>query len=419
MQRCSHDIVILLQDRVYESHATLYVTSAMGDDAQSAYQGSLASQQRVGSYVRLVRSDAILGAAITRSGLSVSSVDVSKDVSASTTPNTVLLTVSARNESPELASRLANGIADELVDYVRTLEVPSAGGSPLAKLTVVSPATPSADPVAPRPKLNAAVGMLVGLFVGLFAALLRDRFDSTIVRAGDVVDVADSSVVGELPSGHEQVDFEAGFSPSAEAYRKLRTNMEFANVDSSVRKILVTSAVSGEGKSTVVANLARSIADSGKSVLLIDADLRRPSIAERLHVSADFGLTDVIRSRVLLTEAVQHTSTLGLDLLASGDVPPNPAELLGSRKTLSVIDDCAARYDFVLIDSPPVLPVTDAVVLSRYVDGALMIARSGLTKAPKLSAATAQVSKESTLLGVVLNDVSGSAVYGGYNAYYS
>jgi len=194
-------------------------------------------------------------------------------------------------------------------------------------------------------------------------------------------------------------------SPISEQYRTIRTNIQFSSVDEELRSILFTSSGPGEGKSMTTANIAVTYAQQGKKVLLIDADLRKPTVHYTFRLDNLKGLSNVLVGDVLLEEAIHTTSIDHLDVISSGPIPPNPSELLGSRKMRAILERAKEQYDLVIFDTPPVLAVTDAQIMADFVDGAMLVVRSKVTE---LDAATKAVEAlkpaKARLLGTVLND---------------
>lgn len=197
-------------------------------------------------------------------------------------------------------------------------------------------------------------------------------------------------------------------SPVAEAFRTLRTNLEFSSLDKSLRTILVTSAGAEEGKSTTLANLAVTIAQSGKRVILVDADLRRPTQHQIFGLKSTPGLTDMVRDDALVANPpTQDSGVQNLKILTSGQQPPNPAEILGSKRLGEILDALLASSDMVLFDAPPVLAVTDAAVLASRVDGVLLVVSAGKTKRENARQAQTQLEKiNARLIGAILNNAS-------------
>jgi capsular exopolysaccharide synthesis family protein len=196
-------------------------------------------------------------------------------------------------------------------------------------------------------------------------------------------------------------------SPVSEAYRTLRTNLDFSSLDKPIKTMLVTSAGPEEGKSTVLANLAVTTAQAGKRVILVDCDLRRPTLHNIFNLKNDAGLTTmVVDDAAMESPPLRDTGVEGLQLVSSGPLPPNPSELLGSRRMEEIIAALLERADVVLFDAPPVVAVTDAAVLATKVDGVLLVVNAGGTKRDYARAAKARLEKvNANLLGAVLNNV--------------
>ncbi|MBU3144965.1 CpsD/CapB family tyrosine-protein kinase [Clostridium sp. CF012] len=208
-------------------------------------------------------------------------------------------------------------------------------------------------------------------------------------------------------------------SRSAEAFRTLRTNIQFSSLDTELKSILVTSAGSGEGKSTVMANLAITMAESGKRVILIDCDLRKPSIHKKMGVTNSMGLTNVLVQNIKKEECMVESNVENLFILTSGPIPPNPAELLGTKKMRDFIEDLKNEFDMVLIDAPPVLAVTDAQILSTISDGVIFVASYGEAQKNAMVDAKELIDKVGgKVIGIVFNKVP-EAVSGYYGKYYT
>lgn len=198
-------------------------------------------------------------------------------------------------------------------------------------------------------------------------------------------------------------------SPISEAYRTLRTNLEFSSLDKPIRSMVVTSAAPEEGKSTTLANLAVTIAQSGKKVILVDCDLRRPSLNQLFNARGSAGFTDMMRDDALMTKPpLQETNVTNLRILTSGTLPPNPSELLASRRMGDVIAALQQQADIILFDAPPVVAVTDAAVLASKVDAVLLVISAGKTKREHARKARVLLEKvNARLIGTVLNNVKG------------
>jgi len=207
-------------------------------------------------------------------------------------------------------------------------------------------------------------------------------------------------------------------SPISEAYRTIRTNLQFASLDKPIKTIVITSCSPGEGKSTTVTNLAVTLAQEGKRVLIIDADLRKPVQHKLWHVTNMNGLTNVLAENADYREAVRKTLAPNVDILVCGPKPPNPAELLGSNRMAELLHKASEDYDYVLIDAPPVMPVTDAAVLSHNADGIIMVIGYGLTTYEAAGMVKEQLEKaNANILGVIINNVPIDS-HGYYSYYY-
>jgi polysaccharide biosynthesis transport protein len=281
---------------------------------------------------------------------------------------------------------------------------------------LVTPATAPESPVSPRPVRDAIIAAFVGLLLGVALAFLLDYLDDSVKTKEDFERVAPGlPVLGMIPAVAGWKTKERPFlvsaveplSPAAEAYRTLRTSVQFLGLDQAMGTIQLTSANPREGKTTTLANLAVALAGAGQRILVVCCDLRRPRIHEFFGLGNDIGFTSALLGKVPLAEAIQGVPEhRGVDLLASGPLPPNPSELLSSKRTGEVVATLRSEYDVVLLDSPPVLPVTDALVLSRWVDATLLVAVAGTTTRKEVSRATELLWQvDAPLVGAVLNGV--------------
>ncbi len=203
---------------------------------------------------------------------------------------------------------------------------------------------------------------------------------------------------------------------SAEAYRSLRTNLQYSSVDQELRTIVITSSVPGEGKSTIAINLAFSMSEMNKKVLLVDADLRKPTIHKKLNLSNQIGLTDGIVQKLQLNEVIQQVNE-HFHVMTAGKIPPNPAEIVGSEAMGQLLNHLKAMYDYIIIDTPPVLSVTDSQLLALKADGTLLVVREGIAKHKLVLTAYKELEKvQANVVGTVLNDCEEKTK--GYSKYY-
>lgn len=392
----------------YAASVTFFVgTQTKG--VSDAYQGSLFSQQRIKSYADLLTSDRLARVVVSREPAARSATRVQAAITATPVPDTVLLQATVTDRNRNRAVMLTRAVADAFVDLVRTLETPPGSSSPTVWVEVVAGPTLAAEPVAPQPVRNTALGLAVGLLLGVGGAVLREVLDTSVKTAGALAELTGAPVLSAVPADSRArrapliVAGSAG-SVRAEALRQLRTNLQFVNVDEPARTLVVTSAVPGEGKSTTACNLAIVFAEAGKRVVLVDADLRRPRLAEYLGVDGTIGVTNVLAGQASIGDALQEWGTSGVYVLPSGSVPPNPSELLGSRNMAALLGSLRDGFDMVIVDTPPLLPVTDGALAATLVDGTVLVFRCGKTSANQVrSAAEALAAVDAKVLGCVLN----------------
>jgi capsular exopolysaccharide synthesis family protein len=395
----------------YEADVQQFVSFAdSSDTSANALSGAQFTLQRVKSYTQVATSDQVLGPVVRDLRLPTTAKALAGEVTATNPLDTVLIQIAVTDSDPKRAATLANAIAEQFGQVVEELERPPGGGDSPVKVSVTQPAVAPTIPVSPRTKLNLALGLLAGLALGAGGALLRARLDTTLKSSDDV-----SALTGSVPLGLVPVDpgvkehplvISDPASSRAEAYRTLRTNLQFADVDHPPRVIVVTSPLPGDGKSTSTCNIALTLAMNGSKVVLVDADLRRPRACDYLGLDNAVGLTNVLAGQLDVSEALVPWNRGLLDVLPSGPVPPNPSELLGSQQMGLLLQQLSQRYEFVVIDSAPLLPVTDAAVLATLADGAVVVLRHGTTTVDQGERALQALSTvNARLLGTVINFV--------------
>jgi len=384
------------QPPVYEATASILLRP-LSPDEQAEAGGAAAVTPNVLTEIEVMRSPAV--------GDEVAVVlGRTPEVAVEARPRTEFIDIRARSTRAADAAVEANTFVEVYLAKPRV--------SPGAVEPVTTAAEPT-DPVSPGPGRNGALGLGGGLALGLALANLLDRTDDRLRRKEDLEAAVDLPVLGLLPRVSRRhleagaVGVVAAGSPSAEAYRTLRTNLQLLAIGRQIRCLQVTSPTSNEGKSTVATNLAASFAQAGQRVIIVDGDLRRPRVHEAFGLLNEVGLSSVLSGQRSLAESI---GTLDgqpcLVALTAGHVPPNPDELLGSDRARAVLATLRENCDILLIDAPAVLPVLDALVLSRHVDAILLVARPGRSTRGQVVAALQRLGQVGApVVGTVLNGV--------------
>lgn len=403
----------MLATPAYTSTAQLFVSfSSAGSNAsaESLSQGSEFAANRVTSYPELVSSPRVLQPVIDELELDTTPQDLAERVSASVPTETVLIEVEAEATSAEDSAAIANAVAQNLVTVVQELDRVEEGGSSPVRVSVTRQAVAPESPSYPTTALNLGAGLFLGLLLGVGSALLRHTLDTTIKDEADVEEATGLRTLAAVPVNREidrtpVLRQDAANPVWSEAYRKLRTSISYLSPDDPPRTLLVTSTHEGDGKTVTAVNLAASLAEGGRRTVLVDADLRRPSVHQLLDLVPNVGVTSAVTNQASLEGITQQAH--GFDVIASGVVPPNPSEMLESRAFRSMIATLRERYDHVVIDAPPVLAVTDAAVVATVADAVIVVCRSRTTKIPDLRRALDGLrAVDAHVAGVVLNRVA-------------
>lgn len=415
----------ILTKPTYTAHTQLFVAIQNSGSVQELQQGNTFSQARVQSYVKTVTTPIVLQPAIEALGLSISAQDLAARVTATSEVNTVLINISVTDQSAVQSAAIAQAVATSLVDAIDTLEKPRTGGTSPVSLSIITPAQAPPFPSAPNTRLYLLVGFIAGLASGVGSAVLRATLDNRVRGEADLRKVSDLPLLGRISFEQDAtkkplLTQTAPHSLRAESFRQLRTNLQFANVSGQAKTVLVTSSLSGEGKSTTVTNLAIALAEAGQSVCLVDADLRRPMVSEYLGLDRSVGLTTALVGEASVSDVLQPWGGGNLQVVASGQIPPNPSELLGSRAMGRLIAELEDSFDTILIDAPPLLPVTDAAVLSQHVGGVVLVVGVQKINQPDLEKSLKALQMVgANVLGVVLNRLPGKGPDAYAYSYYS
>ena len=400
------------QTPIYQADIQLFVsTPSSAVDIGALAQGSSFSQQRVISYAQIINGPGTLNPVIQALHLSYPEQKLAKEVKATAPLNTVLIDVVVSDPNPQLAADIANAIGNQFSTTASNLE--SSGGNSTVKVSMVKNAIAPTKPSSPRKTLNLILGFLLGFAVGIAISILRQIFDNTIKNDLDLEELPLLAAIGfdEDAETKPLVTDLGRYAVRAEAFRSLRTNIQFLKTDKQIQIITISSSLRGEGKTTTSVNLAISMAQSGLKVLYIEGDLRRPRSSKYLKITpGTAGFTDILAGRVspisqkTISELTVTWGEDGLKFLPSGNIPPNPAELLNSDNLDKFFALLREMFDYVIIDSPPLLPVTDAAILAKKSDGVILVARAGQTKVGQFRGSKDSLNAVgATILGGVLN----------------
>ncbi|MDO9355476.1 MAG: polysaccharide biosynthesis tyrosine autokinase [Solirubrobacteraceae bacterium] len=432
---------------------------------QNLQQQGQDAETKSATNAKLVTLPNVLRATAARLGGRIDAAGIGSAVTVSAEPSTTLIEITARNPDPQLAADIANQIRKEFIEQRRTIatgqavrarinvqrqlealnpeERDSVAGQALQQrlgtigsiVDFAGPGISTADvaerptvPASPKPKRDAVLALIAGGLLGLGIALLRARLDDRVREASEFTEMWDLPLVGSVPKSGDLVDEGRTLPGGAvlEAFALARTNLRYLHVGGDVKTVVVTSSIAEEGKSTVTWNLALSTAVADGRVLVIEADMRRPALSARLGLPAKDGLAEVLAGMIEVDRAIVKVPftdpTRGLegsvDVLPAGQVPPSPIALLERDRLGAVLDAVKARYDLVLIDTPPTTVVADSLIIARHVDGVLVVSRLQRVRRGQYERLRDQLlDTETPVLGQLVNGDSGASSYG-YSSYY-
>lgn len=414
---------------IYEATARVFIGPRTLSRSTVASGGELgffaiSSRDFVASFAQQLQGRPLAEQVVEQLGLDLLPTEVASNVTAEILQDTRIIEVTYTDEDPVRAALIANGIVDTFAASQKR-----QGTVEGLQATAFEAALLPTAPVSPHPTRDGILGMMFGAMVGLAGAVGMEQMDTRLRSRGEVeTALAPAPVLAEVPAGPRGGDGRRLWLESqpgsqfAESFRILRTNLQFLAVERRIASLLVTSPSPGEGKTTVAANLASSMAAGGYRTLLVDGDLRHPTVHKYFGVDHVGGLADVLAGALRLQEAIRETAFQNLFLMTAGPQPPNPSELFGSQRMLSLIEKLEAEYDLVVFDAPPTLLVADAPAMSTNLDGVIFVARAGVTSREQAREALRRFTLlESRILGAVLNGsrhAKGDRYYYGYGDYY-
>ncbi|WP_115790091.1 polysaccharide biosynthesis tyrosine autokinase [Arthrobacter silvisoli] len=377
---------------------------------QSALQSDELSRGRIATYAALVKNDLFVERLLRNSGLALDGAQAQEAISASGDKDTRLLTVVVTMPAAKDAVAMAASVAKNFGPAVNDLqEGRKPEGSAQTVLTVVSGPTPEDAPVAPRVGLNLALGLLAGMALGIAISVGRRLMDHSLRTPEQVEAATGLPLLARIPNAPaaRSLDRLLGRRPDSlidEAGRRLRTNVDHLTQSQHLHTVTVTSATAGEGKTTAAFLLAKAWAESGHTVLLLEADLRRPDIAQELGLAKTTGLSDVLSGQMPLDKVIQRTVFEGLHAIGAGTVPLQPTELLGSKHTPQVLAALKERYSRIVVDATSLQPLSDGALMASLTDGVVLVVRyEKITRQVLATGLENLRAVDSRILGVVLN----------------
>jgi capsular exopolysaccharide synthesis family protein len=407
--------------KVYQADVQIFVASTGSTNPAFQYQAAAFTQTQVATFASIVGSPDVLRRVKQDLNLNIADSDLKSKITASAPTGQSIVNLHVQDDTAASSAAIANSVSRAFVTVVEgyyasastgsstSTADPAAAAAPL-RLFVTDPAVAPSGPVSPKPLLNISLGLLLGLLVGAALAVARDILDNRIKDADTLAKVAGTPAMGVVvedpKASRHPIATRAGTrNVRAENFRQLRANLQFANVDDHPRVIAVTSSIPSEGKTMVALNLASTLAEAGFTVCLVDADLRRPTVAKVMGLPSPVGLTSVLIHQIDLSEALQNAGS-NLYVLSSGPTPPNPSEVLASSYVRDIIRSLLDKVDYVVIDTAPLLPVADGSEVAALADGTLLVVRHKVTTDAQIKRATAALARvDAKLLGVVLNRV--------------
>ncbi len=397
----------------YTATSRVYFSATSPDVGANQARGVyVITSQDLNTYIEVLRSPAVIDPLRTELGLPAGAA---LNLSASVPPQASILDITAVDGTAEGAARIANAVGPQLARVAAKFSPLLASAGQTVEATTITPAVAPDAPFSPNVKRNLALGLLAGIIIGIGVAFGRHALDTRVRSEDDLKAISDRPLLSAIPldRGTKSKPLTMVTDPHsmhAESIRRLRTNLLFVDVTTRKHSFVVTSAMSGEGKTTTVVNLAMALADTGARVLVVDGDLRNPSVARSMGLEGGVGLTTILIGAATVDDVVQQWRDTSLYVLPAGQIPPNPSEILGSESMATLFDHLTKEFDYVLVDSPPVLPVIDAVVINKLVGGLLFIVAADRTRKRDLSSALKSLTTvDATPAGFALNMVSGGS----------
>lgn len=374
------------------------------------------SRQLVETYREIALSRRVMTLAVEMGDLPYSADDLRGKLTFEGVRDTELINLTATDPDPELARDMANVVAAAFMEEV--IEIMN-----IENVSVVDDAVTPDGPVSPRVGRNVAVAFLVGLMGAFGLVFLLEYVDQTLKDPVEAQRLLNIPVIGLIPTTEDKrlATLKNPRSSASESFRTLRTNIQYSSIDKPIKKILVTGANPACGKSTIASNLGVTLAQSSGSVLLVDTDLRRPMLHKIFNLESEPGLSSLVFNEdISFSDVVRTTEHENLKVITSGPIPPYPAEMIASERMKKLVEQLEDKFEYIIFDSPPIMAVTDAAILSKLVDGTLLVLDFGRVKKDDAVGALEQLKMvQANIIGAVLNAMPMTkAYYNGYAYYY-
>lgn len=398
----------IVTPREYTAHADVFVQVSGGSSTSDVAAATNYSQQQARNFSAVATREIVLQSVIDDLGLDTTVPQLRTQVSTVVPLNSTMITISGTDRSAETAADIANSVAAALTAVVPQL-TPEVVGESTVRMQIIENANPPSNPSSPNVPLTLVLGLLAGVVAAAIVVAIRAAVGTRVHSAEQASAIAGAAVIGTIAfdkaARNDAVPVtEGAWSRRAEEYRQLRTNLRYLQPDTEHKVFVVTSSVPGEGKSTTTVNMAAALAASGLRVGLVEADLRRPSLAELLDMTPGAGFAGVLTEEVSLDEAFQSWGPDGLQVLLAGDTPPNPSELIESARGAEILQRIRESFDVTIIDSPPLTAVSDAAALTRQLGGAVLVVGSRRVRVRELRRAVERLSTIGVQVeGVVMN----------------
>jgi succinoglycan biosynthesis transport protein ExoP len=386
----------------YEATTTLLV-QPVNLFEEITYNDLIANEKLVTTYTEIIKSRMIAQDVILRMNLNIPEQELLKNVKVIGIKNTLITAITVISPDPLQAVSIANCFAQSFRDNLsEIMKVENVSILDEAKLE------DNPKPVSPKPLLNMLIMLFLIFNTGIFLAIFSEMMDKTVKLQGytnEIFGLPLLGIISKYPQRRESIFcLDMPKSPQAEAFRTLRTNVNYMQLSKKIRTLQITSSMPKEGKSMIIANLAVAMAQEKKKILLMDCDLRKPSIHNIFGITNSYGITSILTGELDVHQVIIKTKQLNLDVITSGPIPPNPSELLAMERAKQLIEQLKEEYDTILFDSPPVLPVTDGQILAKYADAVVMIIKLGSTQSESVKQAKYMLEHvNARLIGVVLN----------------